>query len=296
MPTLSRRTQAAPAARGDEGSREQFWPTEWLLWETPRASGVENMASDLALLRRAAVTGRAVLRFYDWARPTLSFGRHEAARDRWDVSALEAADVDLVRRPTGGRALLHAHEVTWSVTLPLAADVPWRRVYDAVNARLLRALHRVGVQASLMGNAGAPRVVPDGPLCFDAPGAGELTIDGRKLAGSAVWRADGAYLQHGSILMRDVQQVLTSFRRPSAATPHVSLSRRMETPALHGASADALREAMRAEWCAESAATRGDANRMPPRDIPAFKPSTEHTIARDASRLELSSADWLWRR
>lgn len=289
--------------------------------------GIDNMAADLALLRRAAETGRAVLRLYGWERPTLSFGRNEAARDRWDLPALASAGIDLVRRPTGGRALLHAHEVTWSVSLPLADDVPWRRVYDAVNTRLLRALRRAGVQASLVAQADAPRIAPDGPLCFDAPAVGELTFAGHKLAGSAVWRAEGGYLQHGSILLRNTQQMLTSFRRPLAAaartlapsespsgfSPRSKLTGTVEAPLLHGASAGALREAIRAEWwgsparrdVASSGGTPGGATggtiadvdaASDSRDIPAFNPSSEDIAACDAARREISSAEWLWRR
>src|SRR5689334_6142775 len=88
----------------------------WRLFRTPALSGVANMAIDHALMARARRTGERVLRVYTWSAPTLSLGRHQSARGRIDPKVIEAHGVSLVRRPTGGRALLHHREVTYSVT------------------------------------------------------------------------------------------------------------------------------------------------------------------------------------
>lgn len=184
----------------------------WRTLESGPQDGVTNMALDLALLDLAHDEGTAVLRTYGWTRPTVSFGRNEPVRLAWDVAAMQVAGYDIIRRPTGGRALLHSHEVTYSVVLPLPRDVPWRWAYAAVNERLVEALRALGVPVTLIAAAEAPAVAPDGPACFAAPAAGELSVGGRKLVGSAVWRTAGAYLQHGAILLRDTQDQLAPFR------------------------------------------------------------------------------------
>src|SRR5688500_20280749 len=98
-------------------SRRSF--SRWrLLLVAPRC-GAENMARDSALQTRAARTGETVFSIYSWARPTLSFGRHQPAAGHYDPEKITAASVDVVRRPTGGRAILHHREVTYSVTAPI---------------------------------------------------------------------------------------------------------------------------------------------------------------------------------
>ena len=110
------------------------------------------MALDHALMRRAAATGDAVLRVYSWSRPCLSLGRHQRARGIYDPDAIRSAGMDVVRRPTGGGAVLHHREVTYSVTTPLAvagstsAYHRVRHVYEAVNGLLLEALLTLGAQ------------------------------------------------------------------------------------------------------------------------------------------------------
>src|SRR4051794_837993 len=93
--------------------------SRWRVLLAPPRSGAENMARDSALQLRAASTSETVFSIYSWDRPTLSFGRHQPAAGLYDVERLRAATVDIVRRPTGGRAILHHREVTYSVTAPL---------------------------------------------------------------------------------------------------------------------------------------------------------------------------------
>jgi lipoate-protein ligase A len=284
------------------------------------------MAADLALLDRAGGDEAGTLRTYRWARPTVSFGRNERVRDVWDVAALGAAGYDVVRRPTGGRALLHVHEVTWAVALPLPRAVPWRSAYDAVNARLVAALCALGVPATLV--ADAPALAPDGPACFAAPATGEIAVAGRKLVGSAVWRSAEAYLQHGSILLHDAQGALAAYRRAGGTDevlpPAAGLAAWLEDDApaadtdagardpLPGATSDealrrrvvrALREAFGVE---PPTPLRGDPRRGGPRrggprrespqsGSPAVHDDDERERV-DAHRLRLAEPAWLWRR
>src|SRR5687768_6957677 len=118
---------------------------QWSLLLTPPLSGAENMALDEALLLRASETGTAVFRVYSWATPTLSFGRNQAARQSYDASRAMARGVDVVRRPTGGRSLLHHCEVTYSVTAPVSLAGSFRESYARINRLLVGGLQRLGV-------------------------------------------------------------------------------------------------------------------------------------------------------
>ena len=89
----------------------------WRLLAVKPRTGAENMSRDAALMRRAGRTGEIVFSVYAWERPTLSFGRNQTARERYNPGLVAELGLDVVRRPTGGRALVHYREVTYSVTL-----------------------------------------------------------------------------------------------------------------------------------------------------------------------------------
>jgi lipoate-protein ligase A len=165
------------------------------------------MALDEALMERARETGEWTLRVYSWSAPTISLGRNQSARGRYDLDLIEARGLGVVRRPTGGRAILHDREVTYSVTAPTSSAGELGESYRRINRLLLAALHTLGVGASVAA-PGSRAISPGMSPCFDEPAAGELVVDGRKLAGSAQWRVDGALLQHGSILVADDQSTL----------------------------------------------------------------------------------------
>ena len=165
-------------------------------------------------MQHARDAGRWTLRVYSWSAPTLSLGRHQTARGGYDRDRLRSAGVDVVRRPTGGRAILHHREVTYSVTAPVSDAGDLRESYSRINRLLVAGLRALGVSAAVSAGTSAsldgarlPGLLP----CFDHPSPGEITLAGRKLAGSAQWRSDGALLQHGSILVDDDQMRLTSF-------------------------------------------------------------------------------------
>lgn len=157
------------------------------------------MAVDEALARTGR-KGEGVLRIYRWSRPTLSFGRNQPARDRYDPLAARSLGVDVVRRPTGGREVLHDRELTYSVSLPVARPGDLRGAYRMVNRALVEALRSLGIQAGLASPAG-PAQTPDAGACFAAPAEGEVEVGGRKLVGSAQVRIGRRVLQHGSLLL-----------------------------------------------------------------------------------------------
>jgi lipoate-protein ligase A len=186
----------------------------WRLLLAPPRSGAENMARDVALHDRAARTGETVFCVYSWVRPTLSLGRNQTAKGMYDVERIRNARLDVVRRPTGGRAILHNREVTYSVTAPLT-EAPLRETYLRINRILMAGLSRIGVVAQLAAGHGRPPA-PDIRPCFEKPVEGELIAAGAKLVGSAQWRDERALLQHGSILVDDDQSSLPSFAAGSA--------------------------------------------------------------------------------
>jgi len=223
----------------------------WLLLHTPPLLGADNMAVDEALMERARLTGDAVFRVYTWAQPTLSFGRNQTAIGVYDATRARDRGIGVVRRLTGGRALLHHREVTYSVTAPLANTSSLRESYGRINRLLVNGLQRLGVAVEIA----APReraVAPTAAPCFERPATGELIVDGRKLAGSAQWRDGGVMLQHGSILIDDDQPLVSALAEAKvpdpqpAATLTASLGR---VPAAEEV-ATALFDAVRALECA----------------------------------------------
>lgn len=254
----------------------------WRLLATPPLGAAENMAFDEALLRRAASTGEAVFRVYAWSEPTLSLGRNQPARDEYDADALRQRGIAVVRRMTGGRAVLHDREVTYSVTAPDTLGATLRDAYLRINEVLVCGLRALGVAASIADpRARAP--IPSTAPCFEEPTEGELVLGGRKLAGSAQYREGGALLQHGSILVEDDQPLVASLLRapigppPRPATLHGAIGR---APAV-GEVAEALFSAVMERE--DAAATR-------------LVVDEELRRAVDAAELRYRDPSWTWRR
>jgi lipoate-protein ligase A len=181
----------------------------------PPAGGAVNFALDEALAQRAAATQRRLVRVYGWSVPTVSFGLNEAATKRFRAAQFAAAGVDVVRRPTGGRALVHHRELTYSIAGPIAPGESPRALYDEIQQMLARALRVLGVDAEVA--RGARSRSSDDAACFAGPAPGELIVGTRKLAASAQWRHETAWLQHGSILLHDDQPMLSAGLAPGVA-------------------------------------------------------------------------------
>ena len=184
---------------------EQPTSQPWRLILSPPASGAQNMALDEAILETTA-SGAALptLRLYDWDPPCLSIGYAQDAREV-DQDRLAALGWDLVRRPTGGRALLHIDELTYSVAAP--ADHPLVRggvlpSYRRLSEGLLAGLGLLGLRAEVQPEAALSTEAKANPVCFQVPSAYEITVGGKKLVGSAQVRRRGGMLQHGSLPLR----------------------------------------------------------------------------------------------
>ena len=162
------------------------------------------MALDEALLHSVANgASLPILRFYRWQPATVSLGYAQSVHTDLDLDVCRQAGLDVVRRSTGGRAVLHDHEVTYSVIAPLNSELFGNSVLDCyrvISEVLQKTLIQLGLPAQLV--AGKPRGGHQNvskAICFSAPSQYELVIDGRKVAGSAQKRHGQVFLQHGSI-------------------------------------------------------------------------------------------------
>ena len=174
------------------------------------------MAVDEAILRAvAAGLVPPTLRLYAWEPPCLSLGRAQKVSDA-DLGALQSAGFDLVRRSTGGKAILHADELTYSVVTPQGeARVAGGIVesYRRLSAGLVRGLERLGVPNLTADRRSSPPPPGgagggSGPVCFEVPSDYEITVGGRKLVGSAQMRSRGVVLQHGTLpLYGDITRI-----------------------------------------------------------------------------------------
>ena len=254
----------------------------WRLLLSPPGAAAENMALDAALMDRALRTGDTVLRVYGWQQPSLSLGRNQTARDVYDPERARELGVAIVRRPTGGRALLHWREVTYSVTAPVDASAPLRESYARINRLLVDGLRRLGVRAELARPASRAPLPGDAP-CFETPTEGELVCGDRKLVGSAQWRDRGALLQHGSILVDDDQAMIARVaRRPVPEAPPAAT----------------LREALgRAPSLEEVAGTLFDAVRaLEDREAVPLEPDDALLADVERARAAFDDDRWTWRR
>lgn len=176
---------------------------EWRLLLDGEATGAWNMAVDEVLLDGVVAGATPTLRFYQWTPACLSLGYFQPF-DVVNLDACRALGIDIVRRPTGGRAILHDRELTYSVALPasvLGSDGGVLPSYYRLSLALQEGLRRLGVPATLAPESAPCGSLEHGPVCFDRPSAHEILLEGRKLVGSAQMRRTGALLQHGSILI-----------------------------------------------------------------------------------------------
>ncbi len=166
------------------------------------ATGPANMALDEALLERvAADPSAAILRIYGWLEPTLSLGYFQSRNliereDRW-------REVAVVRRPTGGGALWHDHEVTYAIVIPKQHPLARHTndLYRAVHSEIATLLAAHGVSADRRGSSGGEASDEKPFLCFADRDDNDVVAGPVKLVGSAQRRRAGAVLQHGSLLL-----------------------------------------------------------------------------------------------
>lgn len=182
-------------------ARPAYARATWRLIVDAEADGASNMAVDEAILRAVAAGSRPpTLRFYGWSPPCLSLGRNQPLADA-DLAACRVEGIDVVRRPSGGQAVLHADELTYSAILMQTdprSEGGVLEAYRRISDGLLLGLEALGVAAvQAVGQRGGEHATT--PICFETPSEYEVTVGGRKLVGSAQWRSRGGVLQHGSL-------------------------------------------------------------------------------------------------
>ncbi len=182
----------------------------WRLIITEAAPGSWNMAVDetIALLSARGVVP-PTLRFYRWSPPTVSLGRHQPVEEI-DLDEVARRGWGVVRRPTGGRAILHTDELTYSIAGPAEHPIlqgPVLDVYHRLSEGLLLGLRRLGLDVVKAPPSARARDVS--AACFEVPSAYEISVHGKKIIGSAQRRASGFVLQHGSLpLYGDVTRLV----------------------------------------------------------------------------------------
>ena len=196
----------------------------WRFIDSGNSSPSFNMALDEALLDWHS-EGKIppVIRFYGWEPATLSIGYFQKVEKEIDLEAVKAHGLGFVRRPTGGRGVLHEHELTYSVIV--SEDHPEMpntvtEAYRVISEGILKGFHQLGLEAYFaVPKTDEERSAlknPRSAVCFDAPSWYELVVEGRKVAGSAQTRQKGVILQHGAILLDlDEDKLFSLFKYPS---------------------------------------------------------------------------------
>jgi len=251
-------------------------------WDEP-APGPENMAADEVLAAEAVALDRPLVRIYGWSEPTVSLGGFQRLADARASTAI--AGLPLVRRPSGGGAIVHGTDLTYAVAVPRSHA--WggdpQRLYDVFHESLAAELRERGVTA--LRHPGRNRAAGDEErlLCFDRRARGDLVVqtaagdtDGDKILGSAQRRLRGTVLQHGSLLLQPP---------PLPAATHVGLLR------LHPPAATWDLRQLVAAWLARVAAAAGGPLET---RAAAYTPARSRPIAEAALRFR--EAAWLGRR
>ena len=195
--------------------------TVWHFINSGKCSASFNMALDEALLEwHSKGEIGPVLRFYEWEPATLSIGYFQSVEREIDMDAVNRHGLGFVRRPTGGRGVLHEHELTYSVIVSEEyPDMPETvtEAYRVISGGVLEGFRNLGLDARFSvpetREQNAELRKPKSGVCFDAPSWYELVVEGKKIAGSAQTRQKGVILQHGAILLSlDEDKLVSLFK------------------------------------------------------------------------------------
>jgi lipoate-protein ligase A len=207
-----------------EEALETYPHAVWRLLVTPPLDGATNMAIDEAILQSlAAGDGLPTVRFFQWEPACLSLGYNQHWTDV-DEAALAERGFTWTRRATGGKAILHADEVTYSLIIPQENPRIQGGIvesYRILSLGLLRGLEKLGLHAEQASREEAREqrqaMNGGGPVCFDTPSVYEITVDGRKLIGSAQLRRKKIVLQHGALpLYGNLNRIIEVLNLPEA--------------------------------------------------------------------------------
>lgn len=189
--------------------------SHWIFIDSGSKSGEFNMSFDLSLVERVRIEGNSFLRFYQWHPYAISLGYHQKI-ETINTEFCKQNSVDVVRRPTGGRAILHSEELTYSVVLPLENNSP-QEIYFKINLALIDGFHSYDsrlqdvdlekAQIDFKNFYKSSRSIP----CFSSSAKNEIKFQNKKLVGSAQRVINNVILQHGSILIGDFHKRITDY-------------------------------------------------------------------------------------
>ncbi|EPD53618.1 hypothetical protein HMPREF1210_00441 [Paenisporosarcina sp. HGH0030] len=221
----------------------------WYFINSGACSPSFNMALDEALMDwHSDGILPPIVRFYGWAPATLSIGYFQNVQKEINMDAVKEHNLGFVRRPTGGRGVLHEHELTYSIIVSEDyQDMPATvtEAYRVLSEGLLIGFQKLGLNAYFSvpdtDKMKSDLKNPKSAVCFDAPSWYELVVEGKKVAGSAQTRQKGVILQHGAILLDlDEDKLVSLFNYPSEAVKErvrrglpqkaVAINRLRETP------------------------------------------------------------------
>ena len=280
--------------RGSSFRNRPLDSEQWHLVITPPSSGFRNMAVDEAILlcyNKGLVP--PTLRFYSWEPPCLSIGYFQSVVKGIQVESCLKMGIDLVRRPTGGRALLHQDELTYSLVCSSAHPRTGGSVvesYRTISQGILAGLRLLGVDAIAL-----PRrrrgARPNSESCFATVSHYEITVQGRKLVGSAQLRRDGALLQQGSIPFVFDAMVLACLLRQQEGHPLTRQDLSTHSISLNEARAEP------SQWQEVAQALKnGFEEALGISLVESSLTEDEEEVARELERTKYATAEWNFRR
>ncbi len=188
---------------------------KWHLIESGGNTGRFNMDFDFSLIDKSK-SGDCFFRLYQWSPFAISLGANQKFEDI-NLEKTEADNIDVVKRPTGGRAILHAEEITYSVAMPVNEIFSAREIYTKISLALVSGLKNYSEMLSEVEleniQPNFPQLLnqPSGVMCFASTAKSEVKFEGKKLIGSAQRKVGGVILQHGSILCGNYHKRLTNY-------------------------------------------------------------------------------------
>ena len=249
----------------------------WRLIQDDYHDAYTNMAIDEVLLQGEV----PVLRFYRWRPPTISIGYFQRLEDEIDLEECKRQGIDYVRRITGGKAVLHDKELTYSFII--SQDLMPRsiiRSYKVISQTILIALENLGLEAEMSEKI---KRTQKSSLCFNDPSYYEIVVDGKKIVGSAQTRRNGRLLQHGSILIDfDIEKMSSLFK---ISSPAVRIKKRVTS----------LNQELKREVKFKNVATalkKGFEENFDVRLIPDELTREEKTLAREIATTKFSTREW----
>lgn len=205
---------------------------KWRVLISRGLSASENMAIDDAIFQLVQ-EGKStpLIRFYDWEHPTLTLGYHQSAEKEVDFAKLADKKYDFVRRPTGGRLVLHKNDVTYSIISPIIDKMSGNvmKSYETISRALAEGIRLLGVDVSFQQkelSSFSQREAAN--PCFNSSSKYELEVKGKKIVGSAQARKNNVLLQHGSIILEDNQKEIADLMPNLNIATRSKLSRLME--------------------------------------------------------------------